>query len=58
MHGVWLAQSGRKRLTTIEIQLVIYLDRHSTNLIKTEVGQCFNFSYHGLRNTQKKKVAI
>ena len=32
VHGVWLVQSGRKRLKTKEIQLAIHLDRHRTNL--------------------------
>ena len=54
VHGVWLVQSGRKRLKTKEIQLVIHLDRHRTNLTKKELGQCFNFSYYRLRITQKK----
>ena len=56
VHGVWLAQGGRKRLKKIGIQLIINLNKHGTNLTSTTLGRCFNFSYCKLGN--KKKGAI
>ena len=58
MHGVWLAQGGRKILKRIGIQLVINSIKHGTNLTSTVLGQSFNLSYCKLGNTLKKMVAI
>ena len=55
VHGVWVAQSGRKMLKVIGILLVINSIRHNIILTSTKLGQSFNFSYYKLGITKKKK---
>ena len=54
VHCVWLAKSGRRRLKTMRLQLIIYLIMHGTNLTSIALSSVSIFQLVGKTKPQKK----